>query len=88
MRTHIFRCKKTLGLKHILSILFITFILSVSVLIIFPSFYFYKQQLIENISQGRIDTLSQVNSNINKIKDEIVKISDMFFYDEELNQML
>lgn len=88
MRTHIFRCKKTLGLKHILSILFITFILSVSALIIFPSFYFYKQQLIENISQGRIDTLSQVNSNINKIKDEIVTISDMFFYDEELNQML
>lgn len=84
---NIFNKKEPLQLRQVLSILFITFILFVAILIIVPSFHFYKKQLIENISQGRIDTLSQVNSNMDKMKGEITTISDMFFYDETLQEM-
>lgn len=47
---NIFNKKEPLQLRQVLSILFITFILFVAILIIVPSFHFYKKQLIENIS--------------------------------------
>lgn len=88
MKKHFPLIFKPLKLRQILSILFVAFILFVTILIIVPSFYLFKQQLIENISQGRVDTLSQVDSNLDKIKGEIITISDMFFNDESLNQMI
>ncbi len=79
--------KQPLQLKHTLTLLFVSCIILVSLLITIPSFYFYQRQLVEDISQGRVDTLSQVNSNLNATRSEMITISDMFYNNPDMQAL-
>lgn len=77
-----------LKIKYILPLVFIILILNVTFFITSLSYKLYQSHFINNLSLEHITTLSQVNSNIDKIKGEIITISDMFYNDPTFNQII
>ncbi|MFI3208508.1 MAG: histidine kinase [Eubacteriales bacterium] len=48
----------------------------------------FQEQLVTEISKNRVDTLSQISHNIEKIQDEIITISDMFYNNQEMQEII
>ena len=71
-------------IKYALPFLFVILILGVAFLITSLSYRLYQEHFIDNLSTEHINTLSQINSNVEKIKDEIITISDIFYNDAAL----
>lgn len=83
-----FHLKNMMKIKYALPFLFVILILTVTFLITILSYKLYQEHFIDNLSQEHINTLSQINSNVEKIKDEIITISDMFYNDAELMEII
>ncbi len=79
---------KQFRLHRILSVLFILLVACSILLTALPSFHLFQEQLITEFSENRVDTLSQVSHNIQKIRDEITTVSDMFYNNEEVQEIL
>lgn len=75
-------------IKFILPLLFVVLILFVTFFITLLSYKLYQEHFINNLMKEHVNTLSQVNNNIEKIKDEIITVSDMFYNDSTLENIL
>lgn len=75
-------------IKFILPLLFVTLILLITFLVTTLSYKLYQEHFINNLMQEHVNTLSQINNNIEKIKDEIITISDMFYNDSNLMEAI
>lgn len=79
---------RNIRLKHGLSVFFVLFILITIVCVAIPLFLIFQKALVENISASRSEVLSQVEENIDKLKADITTVSDLYYENEEIQNLV